>query len=248
LDLSMPTDKDPSAVSEKGTDSASGGALPTADELLQLYANGERQFARAVLRGACFDAAILRDVNLEGADLTGASFRGAMLERAQLTGAVGLLPRQLAGANLRGAQLPSSVGEFTDLKRAQQLADSAQKLFLGILGGCAYTVLTVATITDPQLMLASVPAELPIIKTSIPTLGFFWVVPFVLAGLFVYFHLYLQRLWETLAGLPAILPDGRSSSAPIHSSSAGSNSSACGRSAIGCPRSAHIARSLRPAA
>ena len=28
-------------------------------------------------------------------------------------------------------------------------------------------------------------------------------------ALFIYFHIYLQRLWEVLATLPAIFPDGR---------------------------------------
>jgi uncharacterized protein YjbI with pentapeptide repeats len=187
------------------------GVVPStlsATELLQRYASGERNFAQARLVGASLDGADLRDVDLAGANLTGASFRSARLERANLTGTIGLLPSQLAGTNLSGARLPSSIGEFADLKRARELGDSAQKLFLGILGGCAYTVLTVATTTDPQIMMVSTPTELPIIKTPIPTVGFFWVAPLLLAALFVYFHLYLQRLWETLAGLPAILPDG----------------------------------------
>jgi len=33
--------------------------------------------------------------------------------------------------------------------------------------------------------------------------------PLLLLGLYVYFHIYLQRLWEELAYLPAIFPDGR---------------------------------------
>ncbi len=37
---------------------------------------------------------------------------------------------------------------------------------------------------------------------------FYLFAPFLLVGLYTYFHLYLQRLWESLADLPAIFPDG----------------------------------------
>jgi Pentapeptide repeats (8 copies) len=207
---------------------AAPGPSGPAEGLLQLFAAGKRDFSGTTLRGVCFDRAILRgahldaadlahasfegadlaQANLKGAELTDTSFRGAVLERADLTGAMGLLPRQLAGANLRGAKLPDALKEFGDLKRAQQLADSAQKLFLVILAACAYLALAVITTTDPQLLLVSTSAELPIIKTPVPTLGLFWVGPLLLVLSFTYFHLYLQRLWETLAELPAILPDG----------------------------------------
>jgi hypothetical protein len=42
----------------------------------------------------------------------------------------------------------------------------------------------------------------------VPIAGFYWVAPVLLAGIYVYFHLYLQRLWEALADLPAVFADG----------------------------------------
>src|SRR5262245_30843376 len=96
--------------------------LPTtAEELLVRYADGERTFAGANLRDAILDDADLRDVVLQGADLTGASFRRAALERGDFTKTKGLLPRALAGADLRGVQLPDSLKEFADLARAKGL-------------------------------------------------------------------------------------------------------------------------------
>jgi uncharacterized protein YjbI with pentapeptide repeats len=52
-------------------------------------------------------------------------------------------------------------------------------------------------------------SPLPIIQTSIPIVGFFAVAPLLLLCVYVYFHFYLQKLWEELGSLPAILPDGR---------------------------------------
>ena len=63
---------------------------------------------------------------------------------------------------------------------------------------------------DSSLLLTSNTVELPIVKLLIPTAAFFWLGPVLLGTLFIYFHLYLQRLWGTLARLPAILPDGAS--------------------------------------
>src|SRR5204863_453834 len=34
--------------------------------------------------------------------------------------------------------------------------------------------------------------------------------PVVLLGAYFYYHLYLQRIWDAVAELPAIFPDGRS--------------------------------------
>ena len=43
-----------------------------------------------------------------------------------------------------------------------------------------------------------------------PIAGFYWAAPAVLLTLYLYLHLYLQRMWDGLANLPAIFPDGRS--------------------------------------
>src|SRR5262249_1734228 len=50
---------------------------------------------------------------------------------------------------------------------------------------------------------------LPIIDTEVPIVGFYLLAPLILLGLYLYHHLYLQRLWEGLAVLPAVFPDGR---------------------------------------
>ena len=52
-------------------------------------------------------------------------------------------------------------------------------------------------------------SPLPIIQTKVPIAGFYWAAPAILLALYCYLHLYLQRLWEGMANLPAIFLDGR---------------------------------------
>src|SRR5207302_7749231 len=88
---------------------------------------------------------------------------------------------------------------------------STQSLLTSILLACAYAWLTVASTTDAQLLNNAAPpsSRLPILGTDIPLVRFYAVAPLLLLCLYVYFHLGLQRLWEELADLPAVFPDGR---------------------------------------
>jgi hypothetical protein len=69
--------------------------------------------------------------------------------------------------------------------------------------------LTISSTTDGQLITNYGTTKLPIIGTQVPILGFYCFMPMILLAFFLYFHLYLQRLWEALATLPAYFPDGR---------------------------------------
>jgi uncharacterized protein YjbI with pentapeptide repeats len=73
----------------------------TAEELLQCYAAGERDFSGVDLSYANLAGADLRDINLSDACLAGINLRGAILERANLRNA-GLGDSDLAGIDLRG--------------------------------------------------------------------------------------------------------------------------------------------------
>jgi uncharacterized protein YjbI with pentapeptide repeats len=153
----------------------------------------------AELRRASFDGAILRETNLREADL-----QNANLESADF-----LLTAQLAGANVAGAKLPKPIAEFEGLKTIAEATSNAQKLFVAMLGGCIYSWLTIGTTTDAALLTNSASSPLPIIGTALPIVGFYLVTPVVLLALYFYFHLNMQRLWEALADLPAVFPDGR---------------------------------------
>lgn len=163
----------------------------------------------ADLRGAKLWRADLSRANLSGVNLLGASVRDANLQDANLTEVKGLSGRQLGGANVSGANLPEPVAEFEGLKVVEAASKNAQKLFTSVLLGCLYSVLTIATTTDIGLLTNSAASPLPIIGTPIPIVGFYWIAPLLLLCLYFYFHVYMQRIWDGLAGLPAVFPDGR---------------------------------------
>jgi uncharacterized protein YjbI with pentapeptide repeats len=69
--------------------------------------------------------------------------------------------------------------------------------------------LTIGTTKDGALLTNTASSPLPVLGTAIPIVGFCLIAPLVLVALYVYFHLNMQRLWELLADLPAVFPDGR---------------------------------------
>lgn len=180
----------------------------------------------AHLRHAVFTEADLSDADLSGANLQGADltradlrrarlrdtvFHDATLAAADLTDATNLLGGQLSGSNLAGAKLPESLGNFEAMGNVTEASKTTQNLFASILLVCSYTWLTIASTTDPQLLNNAAPpaSRLPILGTDIPLVRFYTVAPLLLLCLYIYFHLCLQRLWEELADLPAVFPDGR---------------------------------------
>ena len=184
----------------------------------------------ADLRRAVLSGASLRNANLEGANLRKADLKNADLGRARLVGAnlskvrsietaslrdvdltdaKGLLGGEFAGLDLTGATLPSGIGQFEGLGHVAELSKHARALFLTVIGACVFSWLTIATTTDVTLITNASSTPLPIIQTHVPIAGFYWAAPALLLTLYLYLHLYMQGLWDSLAGLPAIFPDGR---------------------------------------
>lgn len=175
---------------------------------------------RADLRGAILADADLAGANAQGAELPRANLRGALLARANfrdanlaeadLTDSQGLLAGQLGGANLAACKLPGNV-TFEGLANVTESSKTTQGLFTSVILVCVYTWLSVASTRDSQLLNNAAPpsSRLPILGTDIPLVQFYLVAPLLLFCLYVYFHLCLQRLWEELAELPAVFPDGR---------------------------------------
>ena len=170
----------------------------------------------AELEGARLRRAQLAHSDLRYAELVGANLseaRGlsdASLQGADLTDAVGLLGGEFAGMDLGGTRLPADIAGFTALEQIASLSQHARNVFLAMLAACVFSWLTVATTTDAALLGNSATSPLPIIQTPVPIAGFYWAAPLILLTLFFYLHIYLQRLWEGLASLPAVFPDGRS--------------------------------------
>jgi uncharacterized protein YjbI with pentapeptide repeats len=152
---------------------------------------------RADLHECCF-----KGISLRGTDL-----RGAILRAADLREASGLLASQLAGADISGGCLP----ENSWLRDADAASTSARKLFFVLLGAVFYCWLILLNISDPALF-SNTPTTLIAFLNggvTVPVVTFSWASGLILLGLYVYFHVSLQRYWDRAAGLPATFPDGR---------------------------------------
>ncbi len=157
-----------------------------------------------LLGGADLKKAILRDTDMAACDL-----KATNLSNADLTDVIGLTSGQLAGADVTSAKLPEDIKDFESLKVTDEAAKNSRSLFLVMLLACVYSWLTLATTTDQALIMDTGSSLLPIIRVPVPIRGFFFAAPVFLLGAYAYFHLYLHGLWERLAELPAVFPDGR---------------------------------------
>ncbi len=172
----------------------------------------------ATLNGLDLSDAILAEATLDKAKLAGADLEFATLEEASLRGADltntrGLVAYQLRGTDLAEAKLPP---EIADSLKTQPGVDEAtktsRKVFLTTLVACLYCWLTILSTTDAGLLIGNSTLALPIVQTPIPVVAFFGAAPVLLLIVYLYLHFSLQNLWDALATLPAVFPDGR----PVH--------------------------------
>src|SRR5487761_873244 len=174
-----------------------GAELPGAN-LLRANLKGA-DLLLADLRGACLIEADLSDANLVSTNL-----RGACLAGANLAGATGLVARQLAGASLFGAELPELIYPFEGIAKAARVSKILRVLLAAMTILCAFAWFVVARTKDAELLKNS-----PAVGTAVPMLAFYLIAPLLLAGAYIGFHFFLQRLWDALGELPAVFPDGR---------------------------------------
>jgi hypothetical protein len=166
-------------------------------------------FYYADLRHADLSKASALEIGEPGPDLTNATLRSADLRYSDLASARGLTYRSLAGCVLTDAKLPEAVAKFdTPLAQVAETSKNASLIFLAMLATCAFSWLTIASTTVPRLIKNTSTSPLPLIGADVPIAGFYWAAPLVLIGVYLYFHLYLVRLWETLGALPAVFSDG----------------------------------------
>jgi uncharacterized protein YjbI with pentapeptide repeats len=166
------------------------------------------------LKGADLTLADLRGANLVQANLAetnllGTQFLEANLQAADLNGATGLLGAQLAGTNLFGASLPESISPFVALKRVRQVAEKA-RWFLALtllLNGLVW--LRIFTTPDAQLVSNSSALPFSGLQTTLLFIPFYLFGPVLVLSAYLCFLLYMQHLWDGVAQLPAIFPDGK---------------------------------------
>jgi uncharacterized protein YjbI with pentapeptide repeats len=169
----------------------------------------EADLQDADLRWANLRGADLRKANLQQANFFGAKLRDADLQDVDLKGTRGVSAGQLGGANVCGAKLPDEIKTFGELRNIEEASKHAGNLFFSLLVVCIYGLLTIGTTTDALLLTNSSSSPLPIVGAPVPIVAFYLTAPLFLLGFYLYLHLNLQRLWDTLGELPAIFPDGR---------------------------------------
>jgi len=160
----------------------------------------------ADLRDACLVRADLEESCLVGANLEGANLEGASLETA-----MGLVPRQLAGANLRDALLAPQLMEFEAESKFAHNSHQAHRYFGAMTVTSLLSWLLIWKTKDAQIIVDS--AVLPFLQSraaaaAMPTAESYLIVPGAVFLLYLMFHFHLQRLWESVEELPAIFPDG----------------------------------------
>ncbi len=160
----------------------------------------------ADLRDACLVRADLEEACLVGANLEGANLEGASLETA-----MGLVPRQFAGANLRDALLAPHLMEFDAVTAFARESRNAFRYFWMMTAASLLSWLLIAKTRDAQLLTDS--AIIPFLHSrtaaaALPTAEAYLIVPVAIFVLYVLFHFHLQRLWDSVTQLPAIFPDG----------------------------------------
>ncbi|MCP4582760.1 MAG: hypothetical protein GY839_14210 [candidate division Zixibacteria bacterium] len=147
--------------------------------------------------------------DLKGMDLGGAFLYNSNLRGSDLTNAKGIVSGHLGGANIARTTLPEEIREFSGLKYAEDISKNTRVIFNLLILACIYSILTIIITTDANLILNNVPTKLPIINMLVPVRYFYWLMPIFLLIIYIYQHLHLQRLWETLAMLPALFQDGK---------------------------------------
>ncbi len=163
------------------------------------------------------DSKIWRESDSFDVSLKDASFQDSVLKDIDFIGPnqetiqpmEGISSEQFAGTDLTGAKLPEPIAKFEGLEYIEKTARISSKLLTVIILFCFYTGLTILTTTDFSLIVNRAASALPIFGINIQIGGFYWVAPFCLMLLYLYFNLYLLRLWEELADMPAIFPDGK---------------------------------------
>ena len=170
----------------------------------------ECSFENMDLMNVDFRAADLSGSDFSGSNLKGANFHDAVLQDANFELAKGITSKQIAGADLSGAKLPASIAAFEGLNQIEQVSGRSANTFLVLLVGTLYCLIVAPSASDAEILTDAATFTLPVIGSKVPPSGFFVLGPAIICSLFLYLHLYLQRLMRQQASLPSIFPDGQS--------------------------------------
>jgi uncharacterized protein YjbI with pentapeptide repeats len=166
-------------------------------------------FKKANLAGANLKQANLRGANFSEANITETALQDADLDKADLTNSLGFNVLLLARANLTDCQLPKDQQKFSGLDYVKDASGITSTLLSAMLAACVYVGITAFTTSDVALLTNTGTTSLPFLGVGINMAAFYFAAPLLLLVMYIYFHLNLAHLWETLVTLPAIFSDGQ---------------------------------------
>lgn len=174
-------------------------------ELKGAHAN----FHNASLTAAKLGKADLKFANLQSAkltkaDLSDAELYNAKLKRAVLDGATGLTIKQVQGADLSYARIPEHLGEFRRMREVQSESRRIRILFYMLAFLSLYCIFVLFNINDVALFENK---RLGILGARIPAIWFLRIAPWGLLGLYAFFLMRLQQLYDHIVELPANFTD-----------------------------------------
>ena len=87
---------------------------------------------------------------------------------------------------------------ITDLKRIENIIRNARASWFALLGALVFAAITLASVKDVSFFVPDIQTKLPLVGISVPINSFFWAGSLLIATFYIYFHLYLEQLWQAL--------------------------------------------------
>ncbi len=85
-----------------------------------------------------------------------------------------------------------------DLDHINEIIKNARATWFVLLGALVFAAVTLAGIKDVAFLVPDLETKLPLAGISVPVMSFFWAGALLVAALYIYFHLYLEKLWQAL--------------------------------------------------
>lgn len=102
-----------------------------------------------------------------------------------------------------------------DLKRIDEIIRNSRTLWFALNAALVFAGITLASVQDIAFFVTSERTQLPLVGIDVPVTYFFWAGALLIASFYIYFHLYLEQLWQALGEAPARI-DGKPLSERIH--------------------------------
>jgi uncharacterized protein YjbI with pentapeptide repeats len=165
-------------------------------------------FAKTVATDACFRECCLVDADFTDADLDRASFAHANLASANMRTAKNLRMGALRGANLEGAELPTSITNLPFEKWLDEPTKAHTLMLYSLILLCMFGLASVAGTSDLSMFTTTGIITLPLISSNLSVPVFYLLYPSSIFLLYLFNIMALTSYWANAASLPAVFPNG----------------------------------------